>query len=53
MSTLHKLTCKCKEHGKRWCWSCFAFTAGFPIEHFIWEKLPVFRSITAYLGLVP
>jgi len=26
-------------------------TIGFPIEHFIWEKLPVFRDITHFLGL--
>jgi hypothetical protein len=23
----------------------------FPLEHFIWEKLPVFRDITAWMGL--
>jgi len=26
-------------------------TIGFPIEHFIWEKLPGFRAITHWLGL--
>jgi hypothetical protein len=26
-------------------------TVSFPIEHVIWEKLPVFRDISAWLGL--
>lgn len=26
-------------------------TIGFPLEHFIWEKLPGFSAITKWLGL--
>lgn len=41
----------CKEHGRKWCFRCIAFTIGFPVEHVIWEKFPVFSSITHALGL--
>lgn len=41
----------CKAHGRRVCIRCIVFTAGFPFEHFVWERLPVFRSITHALGL--
>ena len=27
-------------------------TISFPIEHFIWTKLPVFSHISEYLGLI-
>jgi hypothetical protein len=27
------------------------FTASFPAEHFLWEKVPGFMSITHALGL--
>lgn len=26
-------------------------TISFPLEHFIWEKIPVFRDISAWMGL--
>jgi hypothetical protein len=26
-------------------------TLTFPIEHFMWERLPVFSAITVWLGL--
>jgi hypothetical protein len=48
---LHGLTCKCKKHGKRFCWSCGWFTVGFPIEHFIWERIPPFKFVLPLLGL--
>lgn len=41
----------CKKHGRHWCWKCLLFTASFPVEHALWEKAPIFRTITAWLGL--
>jgi hypothetical protein len=33
-------------------WKFWAgMTFGFPIEHYLWEKVPVFRDISAFLGL--
>lgn len=29
----------------------FGVTFSFPIEHFIWEKLPVFSAISKWMGL--
>jgi hypothetical protein len=26
-------------------------TVGFPLEHFVWEKIPPFKFITVWLGL--
>jgi hypothetical protein len=42
---------KCKLHGKKWCWRCVGITLGFPVEHLLWEKVPVFSAITQALGL--
>ena len=28
-----------------------AQTAAFPLEHWLWEKAPVLREVTAWLGL--
>ena len=42
---------QCKTHGRSWCYRCALITLGFPIEHYIWERVPVFRHITALLGL--
>lgn len=41
----------CKAHGKRVCVSCVLFTCSFPVEHVIWERVPVFMSITKLLGV--
>jgi hypothetical protein len=29
----------------------FGMTMGFPLEHLLWEKAPVFSAITRWLGL--
>lgn len=42
---------KCQEHGKRLCWFGFGTTFGFPLEHLLWEKAPVFSTVTHLLGL--
>ena len=42
---------KCKTHAQRVCWRCVLFTAGFPVEHLLWEKVPIFAAITHALGL--
>lgn len=42
---------RCKTHGRRVCIWCVATTASFPLEHFIWERAPVLRGVTALLGL--
>lgn len=42
---------KCKTHGHKICLWCALQSVAFPIEHFIWEKLPLFRNVTALLGL--
>jgi len=41
----------CKEHSKKWCFRCLIITAGFPLEHFLWEKAPILKSVTKFLGL--
>jgi hypothetical protein len=41
----------CTAHGRAWCWRCFLITASFPIEHFIWVKLPYLRNLSPYFGL--
>lgn len=33
------------------CLRCALFTIGFPVEHLMWEKLPVLRQLTVLLGL--
>lgn len=38
-------------HTKRLCLWCLAQTMGFPIEHFMWERLPVLSAISRGLGL--
>ena len=42
---------RCKNHSKRVCVWCITTTMSFPLEHLIWEKAPVLRSVTALLGL--
>ena len=42
---------RCHTHAKRLCWRCFLLTAGFPVEHLLWEKVPGFTIITHALGL--
>jgi hypothetical protein len=42
---------KCKCHARRFCWSCIGFTVGFPLEHIIWEKAPLFRLVPPLLGI--
>lgn len=41
----------CRAHSRRLCLRCIAFTAGFPIEHLLWEKAPGFVLLTHALGL--
>ena len=36
---------------RTFCVRCTLITIGFPIEHFIWEKLPMFRTLAGFLGL--
>jgi hypothetical protein len=38
-------------HIKGWCIRCWWFTVSFPIEHYLWEKAPVFAHITKAIGL--
>lgn len=33
------------------CLRCIVFTLGFPVEHLIWEKMPVFRTVSQMIGL--
>lgn len=42
---------RCKSHGKRVCIWCLVTTLSFPVEHFMWEKAPLLKTITAMLGL--
>lgn len=42
---------RCKQHGLRWCNRCFWITVSFPLEHVVWERLPVFSAITRLLGV--
>lgn len=41
----------CRKHTRRLCWRCLMFTAGFPIEHLLWEKVPGFVFLTHLLGV--
>lgn len=42
---------RCTPHSRRFCWFCFVTTISFPVEHFIWERLPGFMWVTSALGL--
>jgi hypothetical protein len=42
---------RCHNHGRRFCLWCIGATLAFPIEHFIWERLPVFRAVSHAMGL--
>ena len=42
---------KVHTHSRKFCLRCMLFTLSFPVEHFIWEKLPVFRTISLMIGL--
>lgn len=37
-------------HARRICWRCLLFTAGFPIEHLLWERTPLV-FLTHLLGV--
>lgn len=41
----------CSKHGRRACTWCVVTTLSFPLEHAIWERMPVFRTVAALLGL--
>lgn len=42
---------RCAKHGHRLCVWCFVQTAAFPLEHFVWVKLPLFKAVTAWMGV--
>lgn len=42
---------RCVCHGRRFCWWMLAQTAAFPFEHMAWERLPVLRATTAWMGV--
>lgn len=42
---------RCKNHSRRLCVWCFVTTVSFPVEHVMWERLPLLRSVTRMLGL--
>jgi hypothetical protein len=42
---------QCKTHSRRFCWFCIGTTLGFPIEHLIWERAPLFATLSHALGL--
>lgn len=42
---------RCAVHGKRFCVRCVWFSAGFLIEHAMWEKIPLMRMIPPLLGI--
>lgn len=47
---LHRCYHECKQVVTQWgFW--IGVTVSFPIEHFIWEKLPGFSHISRMLGL--
>jgi hypothetical protein len=41
----------CAKHGRRVCVWCVVTTLSFPVEHAVWEKMPLFRTVTVALGL--
>lgn len=42
---------RCVHGGRRVCVWCFMQSLAFPIEHVMWERLPLLRSVTAWLGV--
>jgi hypothetical protein len=42
---------RCKTHSRTLCTRCVWITLSFPIEHLIWERAPMFASVTHILGL--
>lgn len=46
----HRCYHRCKNLVADWSF-WFGLTVGFPIEHWLWEKVPLFVYITRWLGL--
>jgi hypothetical protein len=47
---IHKCYHECREVFAQWgFW--IGVTVSFPIEHFIWEKVPPFKYLTTLIGL--
>lgn len=42
---------RCATSCRRLCIWGVLTSVSFPVEHFVWEKAPLFRAVTAYLGL--
>ena len=42
---------KCRKHGHTLCVACVLQTIAFPVEHLVWMKLPLFRSVFTLLGV--
>ncbi len=45
------MICKCRKHSRVFCWWCASQSLTFPLEHLLWERAPLFSSITRLLGL--
>jgi hypothetical protein len=42
---------RCEVHTKRLCLRCVLFTLGFPVEHFMWERIPPLAWIAGVIGI--
>lgn len=42
---------RCQRHGRRACTWCVVTTLSFPVEHAMWERVPLLRTVALALGL--
>lgn len=42
---------RCRVSGKEWAIGLFFWTASFPFEHLLWDKVPPFSYLTKWMGI--
>lgn len=42
---------KCRLGWKGWFIGITVWTIGFPLEHFLWERVPLFSDLTKWMGI--
>ena len=42
---------RCKHHNRRLCLWCISTTLSFPVEHLMWERMPILSGIARAMGL--
>jgi len=41
----------CRKHHQRFCLWCIGTTLSFPLEHVIWMRVPLMRSVAHLVGV--